>query len=186
MALQSPETINERDDLMSLDAYLALGADARVEIVQGACVEESPVGMLHHLIAANLQFILTQYVRQHKTGLVFPGGLTYLMNSEVRGLEDPCVPGVSYLHNESIPADFDGVKPFPGVPELAVEVVWPGDAAVKMIRKVRTYLDRSMAQVWVIYPESGELHQYRQDAPDVTRIYRRESEAAIDIATLFP
>jgi Uma2 family endonuclease len=84
---------------------------------------------------------------------------------------------VSFIRLENIPADWDLEKPHPGVPDLAVEVVSPGDSAEDVQAKVRTYLDKGAQQVWVLYPKTKEIHQFIGSQRDTFRVYtaRRRS-----------
>lgn len=169
--------------LLSLDGLLALGSDAWVEIINGEIIAMSPVGGLHHIIVSNIALLLELYVRRTGVGSVFPDGLIYLMGSDTKGLKNSFVPDVSFIHRDSIPADWDIAKPYPGAPDLAVEDMSPDDKAPLIIQKVRTYLDKGTREVWVIYPDSRELHQYRAGS-DTVRIYR--GTETVDAGILFP
>jgi Uma2 family endonuclease len=170
--------------MITLDDLMKLGSDARVEVINGELVDMSPVGGLHHIIVGNINRILDAYVLAHETGAVFVDGLLYLMHSDRRGLTGAYVPDVSFLRKESIPADWDISTPFPGAPDLAVEVMSPGDSATLALEKVRGYLQAGTEQVWVVYPQQRELHQYRRSDADTVRVYR-EGER-IDAEAIFP
>ena len=49
-----------------------------------------------------------------------------------------------------------------GAPDLAVEVVSPGDTAVDIDRKVAQYLQAGATAVWVFYPETRHVMIYRR------------------------
>jgi Uma2 family endonuclease len=181
--LEHAEQVNQ--STITLDALMSLGEDARVEVKNGEIVEMAPVGGLHHLVCGNIVYHLESYVRKHETGSIFIDGLLYLMNESTSGLKNSFVPDVSFLRNESIPAGWDISKPFPGVPDLAVEVISPSEGAGDIIAKVRAYLEKGTEQVWVIYPETKELHQYQRDLdPETVRVYKRKER--IEAELLFP
>jgi Uma2 family endonuclease len=171
------------DRLLSLDEYMAIG-DERVEIVNGEVVEMNAAGMTHQLIARNIQRPLDAYVIAHEIGEVFADGLTYLMFSESKGLKDSFVPDVSFIRYENLLPMSDPTKPYPGIPDLAVEVVSPGDDADKLIFKVRTYLEKGTEQVLVIYQSTREVYQYRRDKNPEIRIYR--GSQTLDLDAMFP
>ena len=167
------------------DELMALGSDAQVEIINGELVEMSPVGGLHHFIARNIQRILDQYAMTNDTGEVIFDGLIFLLHKEGPGLKGAQVPDVSYIRNEHIPPDWVIERPFPGAPDLAVEVMSPDDKAEIVLLKTRKYLEAGTEQVWVVYPESRELHQYlRGAAADMVHVYRQDD--TVDVAALFP
>jgi Uma2 family endonuclease len=62
-------TVEEK--LFTESELMALGPDARVEIVQGEMIEMPPVGMLHHLVAGNIYRALYSFVEHHESGYVF-------------------------------------------------------------------------------------------------------------------
>ncbi len=170
---------------VTLDELMALGPDVWVEVINGEIVEMSPSGGLHHVIAGNVFRILDSYVQAKGIGTIFMDGLIYLMHYDHKGLKDALVPDVSFIRKESFPDDWDVNLPFPGTPDLAVEVISPSEGAADVTAKVRKYLDRGTTQVWVVYPDSQEVYQYRRDSkPEMVRVYRGAEE--IDAESLFP
>jgi Uma2 family endonuclease len=125
---------------------LALG-DARLEIIDGRLVKRSAAGFAHHLIGGNIFRALDPYVMQRQSGLVFFDGMTYWMFSEAAGLKDSFVPDVSFIRAAHIVSMPDPNKPYPGIPDLAVGVILPGDDADDVQTKIRTYLAKGVEQV---------------------------------------
>ncbi|MBI1257093.1 MAG: hypothetical protein GC204_06455 [Chloroflexi bacterium] len=167
---------------VTLDDMMKLG-DARVEVINGVVVEMAPVGGLHHLFGGNLYRPLDAYVNERELGAIFMDGLLYLMNENSRHLRGSFAPDVSFIRRENIPADWNLSLPFPGVPDLAVEVMSPGDTAEEIQTKIRTYLDKGTEQVWVLYPSTREIYQHRRGEQTV-RIYQGSEQ--IDTESLFP
>lgn len=168
---------------ITLDDLMALGEDARVEVINGVVVEMAPVGGLHHIAAGNIHYPIKTYVDEHELGIVFMDGLLYLMNENTRHLRDSFAPDVSFIRRENFPANWDIVLPFPGVPDFAVEVISPSENAGNVQTKTRTYLDKGTEQVWIVYPLLRELHQYRRDAKTI-HVYRGSEQ--IDTDSIFP
>ena len=171
---------------ITLDDLLNIGADVRVEIINGEIVEMAAAGILHQIVVGNLYRSLAGYTNERETGSTFSGGLTYLMYNDPRSLRHSYIPDVSFIRNENLPAGFDITKPHPGAPDLAVEVVSPNDKAIDIQEKIQTYLDKGTEQIWIAYPELGSqsLHQYIRDSSTV-RIYQKPEEA-IDASAFFP
>lgn len=164
------------DDLMQMEQ--------RVELINWERVEMTAAGGEHQLVGRNVFRILDVYVEKMGIGEVFQDGLTYLMFSSSAGLRDSFVPDVSFIHKDNIPADWHVEKPHPGVPDLAIEVISPGDNADMVQAKVRTYLDNGAVQVWLLYPRTKEMHQYINGDPETVRIYK--GSQTIDAEALFP
>jgi Uma2 family endonuclease len=165
------------------DDLLALDSDALVEVVDGAIVEMTPVGALHHFITGNVYRILDAYVQVNPIGFVFMDGLIYILFTEGKRLRGSRVPDVSFIRKESIPKDWDITRPIRAAPTLAVEVMSPDDKVEDVLKKVREYLRAGSEQVWVMYPGEREVHQYRHDDPNV-RVYT--GDATMDVESLFP
>lgn len=71
-------------------------------------------------------------------------------------------PDVSYVRAERIPEDVpEGFWEL--APDLAVEVVSPGDTAVEVREKVREYLAAGVPMVWVMYPGTREVIVHTAD-----------------------
>ncbi len=163
------------DDLMK--------TSARVEVINGVIVEMAAVGGLHHVVNGNVYRPIDAFVQEHNLGALFMDGLLFLMNEHSSHLRGSFAPDISFIRRENIPASWNLLLPFPGVPDFAVEVVSPGDDAEDVQTKVSTYLDKGTEQVWVIYPVTREVYQYRR-GEQMVRIYRGSEQ--IDTESLFP
>lgn len=156
----------------TVDDLMALGEDARVEIIDGELVEMSPVGGTHHFIAGNVFRALDAHVTQNDLGYVVMDGLIYLLDAETEHLRGAQVPDVSYIRKSSFPKDWQMDAPFPGAPDLAIEVVSPNDDPEMLMIRVERYLEFGTEEVWVLYPKSKTLQRYRRESPDTVEIYR--------------
>lgn len=169
---------------VTLEDLMHLPADARVEVVDGELVEMAAVGLLHHFIAGNIHDCLKPHVNAQGLGAVFFDGLIYLLHNKGTHLRGTRIPDVSFIRKGSIPAGWNISKPHPGAPDLAVEVISPDDSAEDTARRIRDYLKAGTEQVWVVYPESKEVYQYRRDQPSVVTVY--QAGDVMTIAELFP
>src|SRR5690606_113688 len=166
------------------EELLALGSDARVEVVNGEIVEMSPSGEEeHHDIAGNIHDLLKQFVKQHRLGRVYMDGLIYILSESEQGLKGARVPDVSFIRKGTLAKDRDRRKPIHAAPTLAVEVMSPDDDPDDMLIKVREYLAAGTEQVWVVYPRPKEVHQYKRNEATVTT-YRLDDTLTAD--DLFP
>jgi Uma2 family endonuclease len=52
---------------------------------------------------------------------------------------------------------------FEGGPDLAVEIVSPGDDASDLRQKIQQYLDAGTSVVWVVYPRSRQIEVHTPD-----------------------
>jgi len=68
-------------------------------------------------------------------------------------------PDVAYVAIERIPQT-EPVGFFPGAPDLAVEVLSPGDPAGDVLAKVQDWLDAGCRAVWVVDPKTRTVSVY--------------------------
>jgi Uma2 family endonuclease len=176
--------VQEDVKLITEAELMALGSDARVEVVDGEIVEMAPVGMLHQFVGGNIHDPLKAFVKEHDLGYVFYDGLIYLLDQNTTHLRGARVPDISFIRKGMIPKGWNIERPFPGAPTLAVEIVSPDDDAEDLLKRTRDYLRAGSDQVWIAYPSEREVHQHRQGA-DVVRMYARD-EDVIDVEGLFP
>ncbi len=175
--------VPENVKLITEAELMALGSNARVEVVEGGIVEMAPVGMRHQFVGGNIYNALYPFVKQHDLGFVFYDGLIYLLNQEGQHLRGARVPDISFIRKGMIPKGWNIERPFPGAPTLAVEVVSSDDDAEDLLKRTRDYLRAGSEQVWIAYPSEREVQQHRRDA-DVVRVYTKNDDA-IDSADLF-
>jgi Uma2 family endonuclease len=137
--------------------YEALPEDGkRYELVAGKLIEMAGGREDHARISSILNSYLGMYVIQNKLGVVY--------NSDARfitvGGERPTVrqAGVSFMQTDRVTR---GVVTIPYAPDLAVEVISPGNDFVEIERKVREYCRAGAQLVWVIEIEDQVAHIYR-------------------------
>ncbi len=160
------------EKLYTVEALMALGSDARIEVIEGEIVEMSPVGGLHHFIGGNIYRALDRYAQETNYGYAFMDGLLYLLHKEGPGIRGAQVPDVSFIRAADMITDWKIEQPYPGAPTMAVEVMSPDDKIEEVLRRVRRYLQAGTEQVWVVFPYDKELHQYPRETPSTVRIYR--------------
>jgi Uma2 family endonuclease len=143
---------------------LKLGAQGlRFEVIDGEVVEMSPVGVRHAMVAGNAYDVLKPHVTANKLGYIFMDGLIYVLHVDpVTGIRKARIPDTSFVRKGRLPKDFDLSRPFPGAPDLAIEVVSPEETADELLAKIRDYFAYGTEQVWVLYPNQIELHQHIQ------------------------
>jgi Uma2 family endonuclease len=179
MAIEAVGTGITEDDLLRLGAQ-----DKWIEVVNGEIVEMNPVGIQHVVIADNVSEILRKPVKEKNLGYVFSDSLIYVLERSPNGrIKRSRIPDVSFVRRSNFPKKYDVKRPFPGAPDLAVEVVSPDESAETVLDKVRDYLKYGSEQVWVLYPDQHELHQYVQ-GEDAVRTYRAAD--TLEAPTLFP
>ena len=128
----------------------------RFELVRGELVEVPTAGYPHAQLVRALQRLLDRFAVEHRLGEVFGDGLGYII---ARDPDVVRVPDVSFIVRERLPAGHPhGFVPF--APDLAVEIVSPGDRAEDVYGKVREYLAAGVRLTWVFWPKYRAVSVY--------------------------
>jgi len=136
------ERINERHDRL-------------VELEDGILLEKA-LGAYESYVASVLVFLLGGFVREKDLGrMVGADGMAKLAPQLIR------VPDVAFYSWERLPRDFrPGQAFFNKSPELAIEVISPGNTKKEMNRKLGDYFTAGVRLVWYVYPITREVHVY--------------------------
>jgi Uma2 family endonuclease len=123
------------------------GGDRLCELVDGVLVEK-PMGTLESLVAMEVAFALRRYLEDHPLAVVLGAdGLLQIGPKLVRG------PDVSFISWDRFPGrTLPTERVWAVVPDLAVEVLSPGNTPAEMERKVNDYLAAGTKVVWIIDP----------------------------------
>jgi Uma2 family endonuclease len=128
------------------------------ELVEGRIVRVSPAGRVHGLVLANVNELLTVFVRRKKLGRVVSGETGFLVK---RNPDTVRAPDVAFVSNELIArGSASNETYFPCAPELAVEVLSPDDRWEDVEKKVAEYLAAEGKLVWVVSPQLEKIWIY--------------------------
>lgn len=117
------------------------------ELIDGVLVEKD-MGWYESHLAALLIRLLGAYVEENNLGTVLGAdGMARLARGQVR------IPDVSVVFWERLRKASSKEAVFPLAPDLAVEVISPGNTAAEMRRKLADYFAAGVKEVWYIYPD---------------------------------
>ena len=141
------------------------------ELVRGKIIRYMPTGILHGIISAQIGQILSSFVRENNLGIILAaetGFYIFQTPDTVRA------PDASFIGNEKLAKHNITEKFFPDAPDLAVEVVSPGDRKKDIEDKIKDYLTAGVGLVWIIYPQNRIVAVYRQT--NLVSILREDDE----------
>jgi Uma2 family endonuclease len=137
--------------------------DYRYELVAGRVVRMSPVAHQHGRIVMRVGYLLSRHLDGRHLGVVSTEvGFKLASNPDtVRA------PDVAFLCQERIP------RPEPrgfmdGPPDLAIEVLSPGDSPSEVAAKVEEYLVAGVRVVVVVDPDARVVRAIRPSLESVT------------------
>lgn len=146
------------DRLVTLEELYALPDDGRKhELESGLLVSEPPPSPLHGQIAARITYELERFVRPRDLGVVLASDAGFVLARDPDTLRGP---DVAFVRRERWDRVEDPRRPFEGPPDLAVEVLSPGNTATAMRGKVADYLAAGASRVWVIDPDRRVVTSY--------------------------
>ena len=150
----SPGTATE-EDLLEVESRGGLAP----ELIDGVLVEKA-MGYKESLLAAQLAALILEFVNAGRLGVVLVGdGPLRILPDQIR------LPDVCFISRDHFPG---GVLPDVPVlcvaPDLAVEVLSPGNTIGEMRRKLLDYFAAGVRLVWYIHPRAKSVEVYT--APD--------------------
>lgn len=184
-----------QDDLFALEGALD-SADkhgVRIEVTDGQPIEVMRnMTYLHQYIIENAFLFIRPYVIANQLGRVHTAGLGYILIGTRKKVIMRRYPDFSFIRAAQIPKGYDLNGDFVGAPDLAVEVISPGQSNTVVFTKVTEYLRAGAEEVWLVYPHRRSVTQIRHDA-DEWRVYALDESIetplfpafAVPVAALF-
>lgn len=136
----------------------------RLELVHGVIVEDMAGGASgeHGESAALFLYHVMGHVLPNKLGRVTAAETCYRLHRLPEGRDIVRCPDVGFVSFEKAPEPLrTGLVPF--APDLAVEVVSPGNTADEMQMRVRDFLRYGTKIVWVAYPNTRTVEVHTAD-----------------------
>jgi Uma2 family endonuclease len=150
----SPAAYVTADELLALPS----GMGNRYELVAGELRVLSASGWRHGEVVANVSTLLGAFIRERELGRGFGAGTGFLLK---RDPDTVRAPDFAFIAKENLPK----IKPeevfWPGAPDLAVEVLSPGDATGEVDEKIEDWLAAGCAAVWIVDPQLQTVTIYQ-------------------------
>jgi Uma2 family endonuclease len=143
----------------------------RYELVEGELRQMSPAGHNHGKIAARLGAELFRHVEEHDLGEVYAAETGFKLKSDPDYVR---APDAAFVRRERVEQVGDAQGYFPGAPDLAAEVVSPGDSVGEVEEKVEEWLDAGASLVWIVSPKLRTVTVYRSRT-DVTTLTEKDT-----------
>lgn len=144
--------------LMTAEELLEMPDDGkRYELVRGELVKMAAASFDHGVHASRIVETLLPHVRRNRLGevpLSEPGFLLGTDPDHVR------VPDVAFVRQQRIDAAERPFVFFPGAPDLAVEVISPGDRFTDVAKKVAEWLAAGTRLVVVVNPRNRTVQRH--------------------------
>jgi Uma2 family endonuclease len=160
------------------DALRILARENRIcELIDGVLVEK-PMSGYESVLGGIVIHLLHNYLEKHQLGVVLGAdGLIRILPRQLRA------PDAAFIRFDRIPDPEPKFGRVPRwVPNLAVEVLSPGNTPREMRRKLRQYFKAGVELVWMIDPPTRTAKVYRSP----TEFDELQSEGVLTAPTILP
>lgn len=137
--------------LVTADELLRMPDDGfRYELVKGELKRMSPTGDEHGRVTMRLASPLFEYVKAHNLGRVNAADTGFKLESDPDTVR---APDIAFVSTERLEPSvrMDGYRG--GAPDLAVEVLSPGNTRREMSEKIKEYFATGSRMVWIVSPK---------------------------------
>ena len=132
------------------------GSDQGYELIDGELIEMAPTNSVHSWLAPEISGYIRAFAKPRKLGFSLSEGGFSASGDEHLLL----APDLAFVRSERMPIPFP--KPFfDFMPDLAVEIISPGNSTAELRRKARIFLSNGTSLVWIIDPQSRSAEVWR-------------------------
>lgn len=132
-------------------------SDCRLELIRGELKKMSPTGLMHGVVCMRLGAALNAFVEEHNLGIVCGAETGFIVERNpdtVRGAD------IAFVSNAKLEAVEHLEKFAPFGPDLAVEVLSPGNTIGEIDEKIDHYFAAGAHAVWVVNPKRRSVTAY--------------------------
>ena len=139
---------------------IADAADITYELIDGVAIAKMSPKYFHSRATGKLYAILNDWaVKCGRVGIEWAINLTDDFTP---------VPDLLYISFDRLPVTWAENTACPIAPELAIEIISPGQTFGQMIQKASIYLNNDVLRVWIIDPSTQSLTVFYPDTAPVT------------------
>jgi Uma2 family endonuclease len=142
---------------ITANQLLKMGDIGSCELIYGELVMTSPAGLEHGAVTSCIGQLINEFVHAHDLGIVLAAETGFKVASKPDLVR---APDVSFIRKQRLPAKLPKGF-FSGAPDLAVEVVSPGESRRQIAEKVNMWLAHGSLSVWVADPTPMTITVYR-------------------------
>jgi Uma2 family endonuclease len=159
------------DELLVMPHRDESGNDCRLELIRGELKVMSLGKPLHGIICARIGSALFRFVEANDLGMAFAAETGFVVE---RDPDSVLGADASFVSHERLATVESFEKYFPFAPDLAVEVLSPGNTRREMEEKIAMYFAAGSRAVWVFDPKKRTAAVYTSPT-DVRALNEQET-----------
>lgn len=159
--------------LMTAEELIKLDEPYRYDLVKGELLTMPLAGFQHGTVAMNIALLLGAYVKANNLGFICAAETGFKLESDPDTVLGPDVSFVARDCVVTVSQDY-----YPGPPDLAVEVLSPGDRRSRVERKTSLWLLRGTKSVWLVNSRQRTVEVVRADGE--RKLYHESDELVDD------
>ena len=137
------------EDLFRLSNY-----EWRHELVRGKLLRMAHAGFRHGTVVVNVAAPLGRHVNAQRLGVVCGAGTGFVL---ARHPDTVLAPDIAFVRRQRIPVSGPPAAFWEGAPDLAVEVMSPGETGPEVAERAASWLSAGTRVVWVVDPGRGSV-----------------------------
>ncbi|GAB4192587.1 MAG: Uma2 family endonuclease [Roseiflexaceae bacterium] len=143
-------TVEELDQVLSTNKH--------TELVRGELRQKPLASQQHGELTFEIGLIVGTFVRQHRLGKMYAAETGFVL---ARNPDSVRAPDIAFVSADRVVTQPRRDGFFEGAPDLAIEVVSPGDTDSEVAEKVLDYLRAGVRLVWIVRPRSQTVTAHR-------------------------
>ncbi|HET9710464.1 MAG TPA: Uma2 family endonuclease, partial [Pyrinomonadaceae bacterium] len=152
------KTMSATTHLMTAEELVNLPDDGNhYELIKGELLTMPPPGNPHGTVGMNLSILLGLYVKTNNLGRAF-SEMGYRLESDP---DTVLAPDISFIARDILGVHPEGYRSV--APDLAVEVLSPGDRKTQVERKTSLWLELGAKSVWNVNPRHRTVEVCRSN-----------------------
>jgi Uma2 family endonuclease len=130
----------------------------RYELVRGELIMMTPASARHGKYAARLVMWLGAHVEENSLGELYTAEPGFELETDPATVR---APDVAFVRQDRIPPEGEPEGFWDIAPDLVVEIASPSESAPMIQGKVTDYLRAGTRLIWVIYPDTQTVTEFR-------------------------
>jgi Uma2 family endonuclease len=165
---------------LHLIADMPENQDKLFELINGALIELMSPSPMRAFTAQRFARYVDEFVEERDLGYVFGDGCVYTLSDE-----DELIPDASFVSKARAP-ELPFPKTFNFAPDLAIEVISPGNKPRDNLKKMQTHFKYGTRLGWVLAPDEQEVDVYRRGTDGSLNVHTVDIDGVLDGEDVLP